>query len=152
MTELKEQDLALYRLLEIINGYEPSRWLSKEELLEMLKNHFVKSEGTHDICADFNTSRLRLNKARAEGNPKIRCLILLKSHRFKIASNKEEVEKYCKRDLNNALKLLKRYWQNMGVIKEDGQGRLLDANGNVIDDDSLLERFYDPFNQSGKGE
>ena len=140
---LKKQDYAFYRLLETVAKYEPDRWLSKEELLEMLGEHFKKDEGTHDICAELNISRLKLNKARAGGI--ISHLVLLKSHKFKLATTRDEVEKYCKRDLENGLKLLTRYWQNIGVLKQDGQGKLIDCRGNVIDDESLAKRFNDPF-------
>lgn len=139
MTELKTCDWAFYRLLET----NPDKWWSKEELLELLSDHFEKSEGTHDICAGFNTSRLRLNQARAEG--RINHLILLQGHKFKLATTKEEVEKYSRRDFDNGLKLLKRYWQNMGVLKDDGQGKLIDCRGRVIDDNSLAKRFIQPF-------
>lgn len=140
---LKKQDYAFYRLLETIAKYEPNRWVSKEELLEMLSDHFKKDEGTHDICAEFNVSRLRLNQARSMGI--ITHLVLLKSHKFKLATTRDEVEKYCKRDKDNGLKLLKRYWQNIGVLKQDGQGKLIDCNGNVIDEESLAKRFNKPF-------
>jgi hypothetical protein len=144
MVQLKEKDYALYRLLEVQAKDYPNTWLSKEELISRLPYHFQKKEGTHDICAELNNSRLRLNKARAEG--RLSHVVLLKSHKFKLATSREELEEYAKRDFINGLKLLKRYWQNIGAIREDGQGKFIDCRGNIIDDDSLAKRFNEPFN------
>lgn len=141
--KLEAKDQIFYRFLEISAKTDPNKWFSKEEILKILPQYFKRDENTHDICAALNISRLRLNRARAEG--RLEHLVLLKSHKFKLATSREEVHKYCDRDLQNGLKLLKRYWQNVGILKEDGLGQLIDKNGNVIDDDTLVVKFNNPF-------
>ena len=40
----------------------------------------------------------------------------------------------------------------MGAIKEDGQGKIIDCNGNIITDESLSKRFQAPFEYNPKSE
>lgn len=137
---MKAKDYTVYRFLE----RNSDRWVSKEEIVAEFPELFGKHDETsHDICSTLNTMRLRINKAASEG--KLSHIVLLNNNRFKVATSREEAEKYCKRDFDNAMKLLKRYWQNIGVIKQDGQGKLIDCRGNVIDEKSLAKRFYMPF-------
>ena len=140
---LTEKDYAVYRYLEQVAEENPNKWVSKEELINEFPQYFVKGEDSHDICSTLNMVRLNINRARASG--KVSHLVLLKNHQFKLAVSKDEAEKSIQKDYNNAIKLLKRYWQNRGAIKEDGQGKLIDCNGQVITDESLAKRFQMPF-------
>lgn len=140
---LTEKDYAVYRYLEQVAEENPNKWVSKEELINEFPQYFVKGEDSHDICSTLNMVRLNINRARASG--KVSHLVLLKNHQFKLAISKDEAEKSIQKDYNNAMKLLKRYWQNRGAIKEDGQGKLIDCNGQVITDESLAKRFQMPF-------
>lgn len=70
--------------------------------------------------------------------------------KLEVLSKGKEAEKSIQKDYNNAMKLLKRYWQNRGAIKEDGQGKLIDCNGQVITDESLAKRFQIPFDYKPK--
>lgn len=145
---LTEKDYAVYRYLEQVAEENPDKWVSKEELINEFPQYFVKGEDSHDICSTLNMVRLRINQARAAG--KVSHLVLLKNHQFKLAISKDEAEKSIQKDYNNAMKLLKRYWQNMGAIKEDGQGKLIDCNGNAITEESLAKRFQMPFDYAPK--
>lgn len=140
---MTEKDYAVYRYLEKVAEENPDKWVSKEELIDEFPQFFVKGEDSHDICSTLNMVRLNINRARASG--KVSHLVLLKNHQFKLAVSKDEAEKSIQKDYNNAMKLLKRYWQNRGAIKEDGQGKLIDCNGNTITDESLAKRFQMPF-------
>jgi hypothetical protein len=140
---MTEKDYAVYRYLEQVAEENPNKWVSKEELINEFPQYFVKGEDSHDICSTLNMVRLNINRARASG--KVSHLVLLKNHQFKLAVSKDEAEKSIQKDYNNAMKLLKRYWQNRGAIKEDGQGKLIDCNGQVITEESLAKRFQMPF-------
>ena len=140
---MTEKDYAVYRYLEKVAEENPDKWVSKDELINEFPQFFVKGEDSHDICSTLNMVRLNINRARASG--RVSHLVLLKNHQFKLAVNKDEAEKSIQKDYNNAMKLLKRYWQNRGAIKEDGQGKLIDCNGQVITDESLAKRFQMPF-------
>lgn len=145
---MTEKDYAVYRYLEQVAEENPNKWVSKEELINEFPQYFVKGEDSHDICSTLNMVRLNINRARASG--KVSHLVLLKNHQFKLAISKDEAEKSIQKDYNNAMKLLKRYWQNRGAIKEDGQGKLIDCNGQVITDESLAKRFQMPFDYKPK--
>lgn len=138
--KLTRKEYDLYRLLEACSDM----WLTKEDIIDALPQHFNKGDETsHDVCSTLNTIRLKLNRAAHEGI--INHIVLLNNNSFKIATSKEEAEKYCKRDFDNAMKLLVRYYQNIGIIKRDGQGRLIDCNGNVITEESFAKRYYTVF-------
>jgi hypothetical protein len=143
-----EKDYAVYRYLEQVAEENPDKWVSKEELINEFPQYFIKGEDSHDICSTLNMVRLNINRARASG--KVSHLVLLKNHQFKLAVSKDEAEKSIQKDYNNAMKLLKRYWQNRGAIKEDGQGKLIDCNGNAITEESLAKRFQMPFDYKPK--
>lgn len=137
MIELRENEQGLYEFLL----KNPSRWVSKEEILNETKL-FNRSYGKHDICATINSARLRLNQAVFEG--KLEHLVLLDDNRLKLAETEEEAVNYLKRDFVNAIKLLKRYYNNVAVIKRNGQGKLLDSE-NIPIDESLEKRIYEAF-------
>ena len=137
MIELRENEQGLYDFL-LKNR---SRWVSKEEILNETIL-FNRSYGKHDICSNINTTRIRLNQAVFEG--KLEHLVLLDDNKLKLAETKEEAINYLKRDFINAIKLLKRYYNNVAVIKRNGQGKLLDSKSIPIDE-SLEKRIYEAF-------
>lgn len=147
---MTQKEYEVYRYLEQVACDDPTRWVSKEELIAKFPQYFIKGEDSHDICSTLNLVRLRINEARAAG--KVSHLVLLKDHHFKLCISREEAEEHINKDFNNAMKLLKRYWQNMGTIKEDGQGKIIDCNGNIITDESLAKRFQMPFDYNPKSE
>ena len=125
-----DKDYKVYRYLEQVAIENPDKWVSKEELIDAFPQDFKAGEDSHDICSTLNLVRIRINQARARGD--VSHLCLLENHKFKLAINKEEAEKYIQKDYENGIKLLTRYWQNMGAIRDDGQGKLIDCRGNVI--------------------
>lgn len=147
MVNLKTIDWKIYNYLKDRFKEDPTKWISKEEILE--DNPTLLKEGaatSHDICSSLNLIRIRLNKACNEGQ--ISHLILLHKSKFKIAASAKEAQEYLKRDLDIGIKHIVRYYENMNVLKRNGQGKLIDCKGNVIDDDSLAKRFIDVFNVS----
>lgn len=147
MVNLKTIDWKIYNYLKDRFKEDPTKWISKEEILE--DNPTLLKEGaatSHDICSSLNLIRIRLNKACNEGQ--ISHLILLHKSKFKIAASYSEAQAYLKRDLDIGIKHIVRYYENMNVLKRNGQGKLIDCKGNVIDDDSLAKRFIDVFNVS----
>ena len=146
MKTLTPKDYEVYRYLEQVYLNDKERWVSKEEIMYVLPELFNKSDATsHDICSTLNAIRIRLNENAYNGV--INHIVLLTNNCFKLAKDREEAERFCKRDYDNAMKLLTRYWHNIGVIKQDGQGKLIDCRGNVIDENSLAKRFYEPFGE-----
>jgi hypothetical protein len=144
MIRLHTKDWKVYNYLLHKAALDMNYWVSKEEIIQEFPELFTSSDATsHDVCSTLNAIRLRLNKARAEGQ--LTHLVLLDNHKFKLATSEEEVEKYCKRDKENGIKLLVRYYQNIGVLKTNGQGKLIDCKGNVIDENSLAKRITEPF-------
>lgn len=145
LTHLTSLDWTIYNYLKKHFKADPKRWLSKQEILEDNPDLLNESATTsHDICAALNSIRLKLNKACHEGQ--LSHLILLHKGTFKIAADKEEAEHYLKKDFFVGIKRVIRYYENMRVIKRDGQGKLIDCKGNVITEESLAKRFNDVFN------
>lgn len=147
MVELKTIDWTIYEYLKKKFKEDPTQWLSKQQILEdnpILT--FASGETSHDICSNLNRIRLRLNKACNEGQ--ISHLILLSNSRFKIAANEQEAKEFLYKDFEVGIKRIIRYYENMKVLNRNGQGKLIDCKGNVIDDKSLAKRFNDVFNVS----
>ena len=147
LTALTTVDWAIYNYLKEQFKMDPKRWLSKKEILEdnadILKGN---GETSHDICSTLNLIRLKLNKASHEGQ--LSHLILLHNGSFKIAADMEEAKAYLYKDYKLGIKRIVRYYENMKVLRRDGQGKLIDCKGNVITEESLAKRFNDVFNVS----
>lgn len=146
MINLTTIDWTIYNYLKEKFKEDPTKWISKKQIIE--DNPVLNESKTtsHDICSALNSIRLRLNKASNEGQ--ISHLILLHNSKFKIAGSADEAKKYLYKDYLLGIKRIVRYYENMKVIKRDGQGKLIDCKGNVIDDQSLAKRFNDVFNVS----
>lgn len=121
-------------------------WVSKAEMMEYLSNEkdFYLTSSSHDLCPKLNSIRLKLNKARHAGI--ISHLVLLHNDCFKLAKDADEAKQYSFKDYKLGLMHLVRYYQNIGVLTEDGQGKLIDCKGNVISDETLAKRFNEAFN------
>lgn len=138
--ELTSKDKAVYRLLES----NPNKWWTKEEIMEALPYYFSKADATsHDICSTLNSIRLRLNKGRACGM--ITHYTMIKDNAFKLATNEQELKPVLQKMEDDLWKDYIRYLETKGVIKENGQGKLFDCNGNPIDEHPYAKRFNMPF-------
>lgn len=145
LTQLTSLDWAIYNYLKKHFKEDPKRWLSKEEILndnQGLLHEYKKT--SHDICSRLNNIRIKLNKACSEGQ--INNLVLLNKGHFKIAADIEEAKIFLYKDYEVGIKRVIRYYENIKVLKRDGQGRLMDCKGNVINEKSLAKRFHDVFN------
>lgn len=94
---------------------------------------------SHDICSSLNNIRIRLNRGCSLGL--VDRIILLSNGCFKIAKDKFEAEWYLKKDYRVGIKHLVRYYENMKVLKRNGQGQLLDPSGNPIDEEDANAMF-----------
>lgn len=147
MINLTTIDWTIYNYLKDKFKEDPTKWISKKQIIEDNPTLLSESKTTsHDVCSTLNSVRIRLNKASNEGQ--ISHLILLHNSKFKIAGNIEEAKKYLYKDYEIGIKRIVRYYENMKVLKRNGQGKLIDCKGNVIDDKSLAKRFEDVFNVS----
>lgn len=142
MKELKltPREWKLYSLLK----NEPNKWWSKEEILNSITEYnSSRNETSHDICASLNLARLHLNAACSLGL--VSHYTLIKDNAFKLA-NEDEMHAELKKMEKQMWRLYIRYLGAKGVLKENGQGKLIDCKGKVIDEDSLAKRFFEPFN------
>lgn len=148
MIKLTTTEWTVYNYLKAKFKEDPNKWVTKREILEDNESVLSASKGetSHDICANLNAIRIKLNKACHEGQ--LSHLILLHNSSFKIAANLEEANKYLYKDYEIGIKRIIRYYENMRVLKRDGQGKLIDCKGNVITEESLAKRFNDVFNVS----
>ena len=141
---LTKEDWQIYRYFEKKAKEEPNKWLTKDEIIKDNANILsISKSSAHDICSKLNQIRLKLNSASNQGV--LSHLILLNNNKMKMATSREEAETYLYRDYKIGIKRLVRYYKNMKVIQEDGQGRLIDRKGNVITEDSLAKRFNEVF-------
>lgn len=147
MVILKPIDWKVYDYLKLKFKEDPKQWISKQQILEDNPTLFNESMSTsHDICSALNLIRIRLNKACNEGQ--ISHLILLHNSKFKIAADVAEAKQFLYKDFEVGIKRIVRYYENMKVLSRNGQGKLIDCKGNIIDENSLAKRFNDVFNVS----
>lgn len=130
---LTETDKAVFNFL--LAGFEddPTKWFSKQEILEGVWQLNYTKPTSHDICSTLNNIRIRLNRACSLGL--VDRIVLLNNSCFKIAQDQQEAKWYLKKDYRIGIKHLVRYYENMNVLKRDGQGQLLDPSGNPIDEE-----------------
>lgn len=145
MINLTSEEWSIYNYLKKKFKENPNNWVSKVEILNDNRSILNESCSTsHDICSRLNQIRIRLNKACSEGQ--LSHLILLHKGYFKIAADQEEAKEYLYTDYKIGIRRIIRYYENMKVLKRDGQGKLIDCKGNVITEESLAKRFNDAFN------
>ena len=151
---LTDLEKSIYNFLLIKHKEQPEKWWSKMELLDCVPElKTTAKETSHDICSNLNHIRLRINQATSEGQ--LDKIILLNNSSFKIATDKDEAEEYIKKDYQCGIKRLIRYYQNRGIIRQNGQGKLFDLSGNEITEESINKRFRSVFenniNDEGMG-
>ena len=136
---LKPIEWKVYRYLEEQAEKDPTRWITKRELMIAFPE-LESGKTNHDECAALNSTRLWLLEALKRDM--ISHIVVLKNNCFKLAA-RDDQEYAEQKELNKALNHFKRYWAMKKVIKLDGQGRIIDKNGKVIDDKSLAKRLND---------
>lgn len=137
--QLTDTDKAVFNFL--LAGFEddPTKWFSKQEILDGVWQLKDNKPTSHDICSSLNNIRIRLNRGCSLGL--VDRIILLNNGCFKIAKDKFEAEWYLKKDYRVGIKHLVRYYENTKVLKRNGQGQLLDPNGNPIDEEDANAMF-----------
>ena len=136
---LNLRDKEVYNFLE--NGFnqDQDKWFTKQELLDNIPSLYSSKATSHDICSTLNLIRIRLNRGCNVGL--VNHIVLLKNGCFKLAKSKDEAEEYLKRDYNEGIKRLVRYYENKRTLKRDGQGTLFDPHGNPIDENNYEAMF-----------
>lgn len=137
--KLTTRDWQFYNLLLS----DTSKWWTKQEILEKVEG-FNANDTAHDYCACMNSTRIKLNEALFEGQ--LSHYVLLKDNAFKLAESEEEMQEIVEKMKKQLWKNYLRFLGATKVIKENGQGKLIDCKGNVISEDSLAKRFFEPFN------
>ena len=127
-----------------------NRAVSQREVYENYPYHPIyrkdgykwKENGTHDKCAavwrDINTINL---------HPEIEKIIISdEPWQYRLARNKEEVERYAhKLYFSPAIKKLERYWNMINKAEMHGRGKLLGVTGKPIDKTSQAREFIEAF-------
>ena len=141
-SKLTPKHWALWRLVEH-NSLVEHRKTSQKEICDKLGEYgfvYDESDKTHDHCSTIWTIVKDNNESNEHQH-----IIISKNFEYWIGSQ-EENEKYLQ-DLWKALApRLSRYWNYYKKLQKHNQGRLLDKNGNVIDEDSKAQAFFNCFN------
>ena len=141
-SKLSPKHWALWRLIEHNSLYE-HRKTTQKEICEVLGHYgfvYDDNELVHDHCSAIWTIVKDNNESDEHQH-----IIISKNFEYWIG-NEEETNKYLK-DLWKALEpRLTRYYRYYKKLKKHNQGRLLDKNGNVIDEDSKALAFFNCFN------
>lgn len=139
--KLTPRQWELYRLI-YHNSLVEHRKTTQREIYEKVNGYeWNEDENTHDHCVAI-WKDIKDNNESLEHDK----LIISKNFEYWIGSE-EETQKYLQ-DLWRALApRLKRYWNYVNKTKMDGLGKLIDKNGNIIDENSKSNKFYECFNE-----
>ena len=139
-TSLTPRQWQLYRLI-YHNSFVEERLTTQREIYENIEgyewNEDIKS---HDHCSAI-WKDVKDNNMSFEHDH----IIISKNFQYWIGSEEENKE-FLKNLWKAVSPRLTRYWNYAKKLKLDGQGKLLDKNLNVIDEDSKAKRFFECFN------
>lgn len=95
---------------------------------------------THDPCIQLRHDADAITNSRETD----KIVVHDRYYNFWVADNKEETAEWAKKTfLIPAITKLKKYHLITGLLKLDGQGRLVDLKGNVINEESLARPFVE---------
>lgn len=139
-SSLTPRQWALYRLIHH-NSFVEHRKTSQKEICDSIKDYeWVDDEKVHDHCVAI-WKDIKDNNESLEHEK----IIISKNFEYWIGDEKET--KQFLRDLWKALApRLNRYWNYVHKTKMDGIGKLIDKNGNPIDEYSKSRKFFECYN------
>jgi len=139
---LTPRQWALYRLIK--QNTEQGRKTSQNEICAVIEGYnLLPKESGHDRCpaiwVDIN------GEEGLNWHPSIEKAILTENFEYWIGS-KEEVEAYLDKQWNTGIyPRLKRYWDMKRKVQKDGQGKLIDCHGKILDDESEARRYVEAY-------
>lgn len=99
-----------------------------------------ESNNTSDHCTTIWSDVEELNFS-----PEIEKVIIVNKFTYKLAESREEAEKFAHKYFSAGIKKLKRHWNIIHKIENDGQGKIISAHGDVIDEKSKARRYYETY-------
>lgn len=128
----------LYNIIEAAT--KEGRKISVREICQRMPEYYYlnEKECNYSNCPNLYKDIDYLNHA------KFRKIICKDNGGFFLAT-KEEALVYEKKLLQEALKAFNEYWTVHKKIQANDQGVFIDANGNVIDEESHAKRFIESF-------
>lgn len=142
-SDLTPRQWALYRLIEH-NSLVELRKTTQREICEKLKDYGYEWNDdvkAHDHCSTIWTD-ITENNLSYEHNK----LIISKNFEYWIGSE-SETKDFIHKLWADLSPRLSRYWRYLKKSKKDGQGKIIDKNGNIIDETSKAEKFIEAFNE-----
>lgn len=133
-----------WRLHDLLSDGKHDRYYSKKEICEMLPEHYTYNTNPHkhDKCIDiYNDSKALQDAWSLIG----KVLIRNPQGDIKFAKDDAEAEEYAERLYQRAMTPLIEYSIIKRKIRRDGQGRLISGRGDVIDEKSLANQFWESF-------
>ena len=137
--KLKERQLKLYEY--IMYKTKMGDWTTKEDIgLHFTENWYRLEKITNKKGKVFHNCPLIYYDIRAiNESDEVDNIIIVNNNNFKLAT-KEEAEAYAQRLFHRALGRMKVYSHLCRKMKLDGYARLIDNEGNVIDETS--DKYY----------
>jgi len=130
----------LYRLVKF-NSLVLHRKTTQREIYEKVRGYeWNDDEKAHDHCVAI-WKDVKDNNMSFEHDH----IIITKNFEYWIGSE-EENEKFIRGLWDDLSPRLTRYWTYLKKINKHAQGKLIDKNMNVIDEESKAKRFFDCFN------
>lgn len=140
---LTSEEWALYRLIKY-NSEVLDRRTTQKEICEKLGLTYNDDPKAHDHCPKVWTMIKNLN----ESNEIEKVIISFEFNYW--LGGKEETQVFLDKLWTDLAPRLRRYWLYLQKINKDGQGKLLSAQLNPIDEDSQARQFVESFLNKGE--
>ena len=138
---LTPRQWALYRLIR--ENTMQGRKTSQDEICAVIEGYNLFENSGHDRCPQI---WIDINGEQGlNWHPSIEKAIITDNFEYWLGS-KEEVEEYLSKLWNVGIyPRLKRYWALVSKSKKDGQGKIFDGHGNLIDDESGARGYIEAY-------
>ena len=117
-----------------------NEWTTQDQIIASVYGYVENtSDKAHDKCVGIWQDIQALNDSVV-----IQKIILIKDNTYKLATESEANE-FIEHKKRQALIRLQRVWNLTYKVNADGQGRLLTADNEVIDKNSMAREFIETF-------
>lgn len=141
-SRLTPRQWALYRLIK--ENTEAGRKTTQREIYEKVEGYSwnEKSAANHDHCPMIWNDIM--GEEGLNFSPEIQKTIVYKNYEAWVG-NKEEVQEFIDQCWRLISPKLKRYWNLVNRIKNDGQGQIFSCQGDLIKEDSEARGYIEAF-------
>lgn len=141
-SELSSRQWKLYNLLKRAPYGE---WTTQDEILDMIPEYRETNRKSHDKCPTIWSDIQKINFAET-----IEKIIIIDNFKYKLAENQAELKEYADMYMYKALLGLERYHNITRKMGLNGQMKIVDHRGKVIDGTTEAREYIETYKERRK--